>query len=37
MEMWALRHGMECGEWVTAPMVGYDEEKWRVYWWWLTF
>jgi hypothetical protein len=28
-----LRHGMEHGEWVAAPMVGYDEEKWRVYWW----
>jgi hypothetical protein len=31
--MWALRHGMEHGEWVVAPMFRYDEKKWRVYWW----
>ena len=30
---WWLRHGMGHGVWVAAPMVGYDEEKWRVYWW----
>jgi len=27
-----LKHGMGHGEWVAAPVVGYDEEKWRVYW-----
>jgi hypothetical protein len=31
--MWVLEHGMGHGEWVVAPIVGYDEEKWRIYWW----
>jgi hypothetical protein len=32
-ELWVLDHGMGHGAWIVSPMVGYDEEKWKIWWW----